>query len=179
MLVVKSIMPDASFAQVSKLGNRWVARVKMSDEPDENGLIEVAEGIVGHEPTADDFNAVVSELKEKETAMEILSIQYELNDGESAFIKAMESWFSANGTGEVKEIADARIALRARINKIGKTEIAKGGDGSEEKPFVFDDVSDLIPNAFYTYNGKKYVYMGVAQAKTTWADVESVMGEWY
>ena len=50
--------------------------------------------------------------------------------------------------------------------------------GKESNPIIFAEGVALIPNAFYSYNGSLYVYMGKSGTATTWSDVSSYMGEW-
>lgn len=45
--------------------------------------------------------------------------------------------------------------------------------GVADNPFKFAEGVILIPNAYYTYNGKRYVYIGVeSKTATEWYDGE-------
>lgn len=55
--------------------------------------------------------------------------------------------------------------LRSFVNSIGKTELQ--GDGSADQPFEWAEGIELIPNAYYSYNGKRFVWMGTAGVATS------------
>lgn len=50
-------------------------------------------------------------------------------------------------------------------------------EGTAENPYVFDEGVNLVPNAYYTYNNVRYVYMGAAVVATTWEACAEMMVE--
>lgn len=66
--------------------------------------------------------------------------------------------------------------LRSFVNSIGKTELQ--GNGSAEQPFEWAVGIELIPNAYYTYNGKRFVWMGVHGIATADNPPLDIGGDW-
>lgn len=40
--------------------------------------------------------------------------------------------------------------------------------GTQDNPFIFSQGIPLIPNAFYSYNNNKYIYIGQAKTANNW-----------
>lgn len=80
----------------------------------------------------------------------------------------IEGSFYRDGVLVVDKLAQALAALaeanktieqlRVQVNEIGKTEL--NGTGSQEDPLELEIGMELVPNAYYTYEGAIYVYMG-------------------
>lgn len=66
--------------------------------------------------------------------------------------------------------------LRSFVNSIGKTELV--GKGTAEDPFVWAVGIELIPNAYYTHEGVRYVWMGKAGTATADNPPVDNGGEW-
>lgn len=54
---------------------------------------------------------------------------------------------------------------------------ALGTDSENAIPFV--EGMSIAPNTYYSYDGKVYVYMGVATDNAVWENVVDSMAEWY
>ena len=60
---------------------------------------------------------------------------------------------------------EAAVAeLKSYVDSMGKTVLQ--GEGTEESPFEWSIGCDLVPNAFYSYEGHVYVWMGKAGTAT-------------
>lgn len=59
---------------------------------------------------------------------------------------------------KVKRLESKIEELKSFANDFGKTELV--GDGSAEQPFEWEPYIELIPNAYYTFNDVRYVWMG-------------------
>lgn len=66
-------------------------------------------------------------------------------------------------------------ALKTYIDDMGKTVLE--GDGSAEKPFEWVTGIELIPNAYYAYGGRRYVWMGERGATSIVPPVD-IGGDW-
>lgn len=67
---------------------------------------------------------------------------------------------------QLDELRAEVAELKSFVNAMGKTELV--GKGTEAEPFEFVIGMDLIPNAFYSYNGQKFVWMGKAEKATAY-----------
>lgn len=47
--------------------------------------------------------------------------------------------------------------------------------GTSNNPILFVEYVKLIPNAYYLYEGERYVYVGEPSSATTWEDIEYYM----
>ena len=83
---------------------------------------------------------------------------------------------------ELQTTADA--AQQAAYDALGKftpTPSPSGGSGTADDPYVWEAGVTCVLNAFYTHDGKLYVYMPAdAEAKSydSWADAAADMVEW-
>lgn len=67
--------------------------------------------------------------------------------------------------------------IRSYVNSIGKTELQ--GKGTQEDPFQWAVGVELVPNAFYSYDGQLYVYMSTVTGTATEPPVDgSVWALW-
>lgn len=90
-----------------------------------------------------------------------------MNDRQKEVVRKLgmsEADFEANKSmaQRMAELEEKVETLTSYVNAIGKTELV--GDGSAEQPFELVEGMELIPNAYYNYNGTRYVYMGTASA---------------
>lgn len=75
------------------------------------------------------------------------------------------------------EVLEQEITeLKSHINSIGKTELT--GEGTQENPFIWHSGIEAIPNAYYSYNGNLYVYMGATPTISTEEPIDNGLTLW-
>mgnify|MGYP003293571919 CR=1 FL=1 len=74
----------------------------------------------------------------------------------------------------VEEMKAELSELKSFVNSIGKTELV--GEGTADNPFKWYDGIELIPNAYYTHNGVRYVWMGKQGISHT--EPKDIGGDW-
>lgn len=81
-----------------------------------------------------------------------------------AKVDLKESQFQQKGTTEERlaNLEEQIERLTSYVNALGKTELV--GDGTSEQPFNLSVGMDLVPNAYYNYEGVRYVYMGTSKS---------------
>lgn len=118
-MVVKNIVPEATFHKMEKVGERWAIRVKLS-EPDESGLIMIGEKLIGHEPTESDYESIHAELTKKAKVVKIASIdEFDSSPAVNGFIyNGGEFWLDkatrvglVNSTNMLKQIGEETTTL--------------------------------------------------------------------